>query len=81
MGEEIIGFVQELFITTTLPKALTASFLALIPETQNPQMLEYPRRIESWKHIISMLQKIVIILEKQISLNWRHSHSTQLCAN
>lgn len=40
MKEDIVGFFNEFHTTTTLPKAITASFLALIPKRNHPQGLK-----------------------------------------
>lgn len=40
VGEDIIGFVQEFHRNAKLPKAMTSSFLTLIPKFDNPQGLD-----------------------------------------
>lgn len=55
LGEEIIGLIQEFHSTTVLPKAITASFLTLIPKSQNHQRIDDFRPI----FLIGCLYKIV----------------------
>lgn len=45
MGNDVVNFVQEFHETTILPKAMTTSFLTLIPKVHNPQELNDYRPI------------------------------------
>lgn len=38
--EEVFRFIQEFHFNTSFPKAISASFLALIPKKDNPQSLQ-----------------------------------------
>lgn len=52
---DVIAFVNEFHHNAQLPKAITSSFLALIPKIKNPQMLSEFRPIS----LISSLYKII----------------------
>ncbi|XP_058776653.1 uncharacterized protein LOC131650973 [Vicia villosa] len=40
VGEDFVAFIQEFHHLAKLPKAMTASFIALIPKVDNPQKIE-----------------------------------------
>ena len=50
LKEEIQQFMHEFYFNAKLPKALTSSFIALIPKKNNPQSL-----LESYHHISLIL--------------------------
>lgn len=52
---EVCAYIQEFFVNARFPKAVTASFIALIPKTDHPQSLSEYRPIS----LIGSMYKIV----------------------
>lgn len=56
VGKEVVNFVLEFYDNPKLPKAISASFLTIIPKKENPQCWEEYRPIS----LIGCLHKILV---------------------
>lgn len=57
--EDIMGFFKEFHLNASLPKALTSSFLALIPKVKNPSLLKEFRPICLIGSLYKILSKVL----------------------
>lgn len=64
--DDIVEFLQEFQITGVLPKAITASFLALIPKVNNPQNLKEYRPICLIGCLYKILSKVLASRLKKV---------------
>lgn len=60
MGQEVVEFVQDFQGGGELPKAVTASFLALIPKCDNPLTLKDYRPICLINGMSKIISKILV---------------------
>ena len=67
--DDIVEFLQEFQITGVLPKAITASFLALIPKVNNPQDLKEYRPICLIGCLYKILSKVLASRLKKVIAN------------
>jgi exonuclease III len=64
--DDIMNFLHEFFVSATLPKAFTASFLTLIPKKDHPQTLSEYRPICLVTSMYKILSKILAGRLKQV---------------
>lgn len=64
--QEVIGFVQEFYINAPFPKAITASFLALIPKRDNLHSLSNYKPISLIGSIYNIITKILALRLKRV---------------
>lgn len=66
VGEEIVLFMQEFHRKCKLSKAVTASFLALIPKHDRPLMLEDYRSICLISSMLKIISRILVVMLRKV---------------